>query len=105
MIDKRFNKKNQDLILEIVSEEFACTPDDLLSRNRSVRNSNARHVAMVLMRNLLDCTLMEIAKLFGRDHTTVIHAKKKIDMDKKLIGVALRIAVKYKKLNEITDTE
>jgi chromosomal replication initiation ATPase DnaA len=48
---------------------------------------------------------MEIAKLFGRDHTTVIHAKKKIDMDKKLIGVALRIAVKYKKLNEITDTE
>lgn len=103
MIDNRFNKKNQDLILELVADQFACTIEDLLSRNRSSRNSNGRHVAMVLMRNLLDCTLMEIAKVFGRDHTTVIHAKKKIDADKKLIDTALRLAIKYKNLSELID--
>jgi len=103
MIDKRFNKKNQDLILELVADQFACTLEDLFSRNRSSRNSNGRHVAMVLMRNLLDCTLTEIGQVFGRDHTTVIHAKKKIDTDKKLIDIALRLALKYKNLSELID--
>ena len=105
MIDKRFNKKNQDLILELVASEFVCTIEDLLSRNRSARNSNARHVAMVLMRNLLDCTLTEIGDVFSRDYSIVIHAKKKIDTDKKLIGVALRVAMQYKSLSEIPDSQ
>jgi chromosomal replication initiator protein len=100
MIDRRFNTKNQNLILALVSEEFSCEPEDLFIRNRSARNSNARHVAMSLMRVLLDCTLVEIAILFKRDHSTVIHAKKKVDFNKKLQESALKIAKKYKNMTE-----
>lgn len=100
MIDRRFNTKNQSLILALVSEEFSCEPEHLFIRNRSARNSNARHVAMSLMRAMLDCTLAEIAILFKRDHSTVIHAKKKVDSNKKLQEAALKIAKKYKSMTE-----
>lgn len=100
MIDRRFTKENQSLILALVSEEFSCEPSDIFSKNRSARNSNARHVAMSLMKILLDCTLAEIAHLFNRDHSTVIHAKRKIDSSKKLQETALKVAKKYKLATE-----
>lgn len=95
-MDRRFNVQNQSLILALVSQEFSCEPEILFSRNRSARVSNARHVAMALMKILLDCTLAEIALLFNRDHSTVIHAKRKVDTNKKLQDSALKVAKKYK---------
>ncbi|MFN4909394.1 MAG: helix-turn-helix domain-containing protein [Bacteroidota bacterium] len=95
-MDRRFTKENQSLIIALVAKQFLCEPQTLFERCRSARVSNARHVAMSLMRILLDCTLTEIAVLFGRDHTTVIHAKRKVDTDKKLQQIALEIAKKYK---------
>lgn len=99
-MDRRFNKENQSLILALVSHEFSCEPELLFTRDRSARISNARHVAMALMKILMDCTLAEIAVLFNRDHSTVIHAKRKIDTNKKLQEIALKVAKKYK-----TETE
>lgn len=95
-MDKRFNKENQSLILALVAHEFTCAPEVLFTRDRSARVSNARHVAMALMKILLDCTLAEIAILFNRDHSTVIHAKRKVDTNKKLQEAALKVAKKYK---------
>lgn len=99
-MDRRFNKENQSLILALVSQEFSCEPELLFTRNRSARISNARHVTMALMKILMHCTLAEIAVLFNRDHSTVIHAKRKVDMNKKLQEIALKVAKKYK-----TETE
>jgi len=99
-MDRRFNKENQSLILALVSQEFTCEPEHLFSRNRTARISKARHAAMSLMKALMDCTLAEIALLFNRDHSTVIHAKKKVDTDKKLQEIALKIAKQYKKETE-----
>jgi chromosomal replication initiation ATPase DnaA len=48
----------------------------------------------------MDCTLAEIAILFNRDHSTVIHAKRKVDINKKLQEAALRVAKKYKSETE-----
>lgn len=95
-MDRRFTKENQSLIIALVAKQFLCEPQTLFDRCRSARVSNARHVAMSLMRILLECTLAEIAVLFKRDHTTVIHAKRKVDTDKKLQQIALEIAKKYK---------
>jgi chromosomal replication initiator protein len=99
-MDRRFTPNNQSLILALVSQEFSCEPENLFSRNRSARNSNARHVAMSLMKILLDCTLAEIAHLFNRDHSTVIHARRKVDSNKKLQDIALIVAKKYKSMTE-----
>ena len=99
-MDRRFNKENQSLILALVSHEFSCEPELLFTRDRSARVSNARHVAMALMKILMDCTLAEIAHIFNRDHSTVIHAKRKVDMNKKLQDIALKVAKKYKEKTE-----
>jgi chromosomal replication initiation ATPase DnaA len=99
-MDRRFSKENQSLIIALVAKQFLCEPQTLFERCRSARVSNARHVAMALMRILLECTLAEIAVLFDRDHTTVIHAKRKVDKDKKLQQIALDIAKQYKVATE-----
>ncbi|GLY26866.1 chromosomal replication initiator protein DnaA [Kineosporia sp. NBRC 101731] len=58
---------------------FSVTLDDLCGPSRSRGLSNARQIAMYLCRELTDLSLPKIGQLFGgRDHTTVIHADRKI---------------------------
>ena len=54
----------------------------LLKRSRTI--SRPRQLAMFLAKNLTSKSLPEIGRRFGgRDHTTVIHAVKKIEELKK----------------------
>src|SRR3954468_126697 len=46
----------------------------MLSPSRAVDVSRARQIAMYLSRELTSLSLVEIAREFGRDHTTVLHA-------------------------------
>ena len=58
---------------------FDLTIDDLCSASRSRTLVNARQIAMYLCRELTDLSLPKIGQQFGgRDHTTVMHADKKI---------------------------
>ncbi|GAB6900017.1 chromosomal replication initiator protein DnaA [Kineosporia succinea] len=58
---------------------FSVSLDDLCGPSRSRALSNARQIAMYLCRELTDLSLPKIGQLFGgRDHTTVIHADRKI---------------------------
>jgi chromosomal replication initiator protein len=58
---------------------FTVSMDDLCGPSRSRTLSNARQIAMYLCRELTDLSLPKIGQLFGgRDHTTVIHADRKI---------------------------
>lgn len=58
---------------------FSITVDDLSSSSRSRSVTEARQIAMYLCRELTDLSLPQIGKSFGgRDHTTVMHATKKI---------------------------
>ena len=54
------------------------TIDQLCSTDRSHSVVEARQIAMYLCRELTDLSLPKIGQAFGRDHTTVIHANKKI---------------------------
>jgi chromosomal replication initiator protein len=66
-------------IMEIVSEYFGVTVDDLRGQSRSRSLVNARQIAMYLCRELTDLSLPRIGAAFGdRDHTTVMHAERKI---------------------------
>jgi len=67
-------------IIEQVSDYFRLTEDDLLSRSRKQEIAKARQIAMYLCRELTDDSYSRIGTRFGgRDHSTVIHAYRKIE--------------------------
>ena len=58
---------------------FSLSLDDLCGSNRSRVLVNARQIAMYLCRELTELSLPKIGQTFGgRDHTTVMHADRKI---------------------------
>ena len=66
-------------IMQVTSEYFGVSVDDLRGQSRSRVLVNARQVAMYLCRELTDLSLPRIGQAFGgRDHTTVMHADRKI---------------------------
>lgn len=66
-------------IIKQTAEYFGLTIDELNSKSRTRTLVTARQIAMYLLRELTDMSLPKIgAELGGRDHTTVIHADRKI---------------------------
>jgi chromosomal replication initiator protein len=66
-------------IMAVTAEYFAISIDDLIGSSRSRVLVSARQMAMYLCRELTDLSLPKIGEKFGnRDHTTVMHADKKI---------------------------
>jgi chromosomal replication initiator protein len=64
-----------DRILSAVSERFGVALASLVGKRRTQAIALPRQVAMYLMRNLTELSLVEIGRVFGgRDHSTVIHA-------------------------------
>jgi len=76
-------KISVEFIQEIVANTFGgVTPEELRSKKRTARITQARHIAMYLSRMLLDEPLTKIGQAFGgRDHTTVIHGCDKISSE------------------------
>jgi chromosomal replication initiator protein len=67
-------------ILRIVAKHYGVTRADLLSSRRTANVVRPRQVAMYLAKTLTLRSLPEIGRRFGgRDHTTVLHAVRKID--------------------------
>jgi len=68
------------IILHAVADRYGFTVQSLLGGSRYVQLVSARHVAMYLVRELTGITLAQTGKVFGgRDHTTVVHAVKKVE--------------------------
>jgi chromosomal replication initiator protein len=66
-------------IMGITAEYFALPVDDLVGPSRSRALVHARQIGMYLCRELTDLSLPRIGEKFGgRDHTTVMHAERKI---------------------------
>ena len=66
-------------IMAVTAEYFAISIDDLTGSSRSRVLVSARQMAMYLCRELTDLSLPKIGEKFGnRDHTTVMHADRKI---------------------------
>ena len=57
---------------------FNVTIDQLCSTDRSRAIVEARQIAMYLCRELTELSLPKIGQSFDRDHSTVMHANKKI---------------------------
>ncbi len=86
------------MIQEEVSEYFGFSIEELCSPSRSRQLTTARQIAMYLIRELTTLSLPNIGKAFGgRDHTTVIHANKKI------AGLMQEKQQVYNQVNELTN--
>ena len=66
------------LIIAQTAQYFSFAVDDLCGASRTQALATARQIAMYLCRELTDLSLPKIGAEFGRDHTTVMHADRKI---------------------------
>lgn len=74
-----------DNIQRTVAEYYKIKVSDLLSKRRSRSVARPRQVAMALAKELTNHSLPEIGNAFGgKDHTTVLHACRKIEELKKI---------------------
>lgn len=91
-----------DKIQKETADYFGLKTDDLKAKKRTKNVALPRQVAMYLSRELTDASLPKIGEEFGgRDHTTVMHAHKKIDADlrvnRQLHGIVEQIIVNINK--------
>ena len=88
---------NAAAIMAQTAAYFSLTVDDLCGTSRSRVLVNARQIAMYLCRELTELSLPKICQSFGgRDHTTVMHADRKI---RELMAERRSI---YNQVNELT---
>jgi len=75
----RETRVTEDLVISLTADYFGLSDDEIRSASRSRPLVHARQIAMYLCRELTDLSLPRIGDRFGgRDHSTVIHADKKI---------------------------
>ncbi len=86
---EEFESKNAvttDLIIAQTASFYGLTTRELKSRSRKKNILLGRQMGIYLCRKLLGLPYLNIAELFGgKDHTTIIHACKKIENDENLL--------------------
>ena len=89
MFDTTPRKVTVELVQQVVANHYHIEPTSMKSAARSRDVTLPRQIAMYLSRELTNLSLPDIGRNFGgRDHTTVIHACKKVErsqvLDQKL---------------------
>lgn len=70
-------------IIEEVARTFEVTSEDIKSPKRASQISQARQVAMYVVREVTSLSYEEIGKEFGRDHSTAIYAVQQVERNMK----------------------
>ena len=77
-------KLSQVILQETVAKYFSIDKNDLAGNKRSNDIAYPRQIAMYLCREVANMSFPKIGEDFGnRDHSTVMHAHKKIDKEVK----------------------
>ncbi len=80
--DTRESRLNGKQIAQAVAEYYHISLDDMCGKQRDKHIVMPRQIAMYLIRQETQISLLEIGLLFGgRDHSTVLHACEKIDRE------------------------
>ncbi len=64
----------------------------IMGRRRTVAISDARQVAMWTIRQSMHLSLAAIGDFFGRDHTTVLHALRRVERDPRQRDIATALS-------------
>ena len=76
-----------DNIQKTVADYYKLKVSDMYSKKRPANIARPRQIAMFLAKELTQKSLPEIGELFGgRDHTTVLHAVRKIAAERQKLG-------------------
>ena len=74
------SKISEQKILNIVSSYYNLSVYQITGKIKTGQIVNARHIAIYLIRNLLDVSLKQIGEAFSnRDHTTIMHSIEKVE--------------------------
>ena len=84
---------NEEKVINIVADYYNLTPSQLKGKIRTGQIALARHIAMYLIREVLDLPLKKVGQCFGgKDHTTVMNAIQKVEKELKT-DEALKAAI------------
>ncbi len=99
--DQGYGQATMQDVISGVCSIFAVSQEEIVGKSRRKNIASARQVAAYLAREVLDMPLSEIGvHLGGRDHTTIIHAHKKVkDTLKKDNKFKRRVDIIYNELN------
>lgn len=86
-------------VLDVVSDHFNLDPRDIVGPRRDARYSWPRQVAMYLSRTKTAHSLPSIGATFHRDHTTVLHACRKIEADPEALKLSTALGEKLEDLH------
>lgn len=96
IVEKQITLEN---IQKIVAEYYSIRVADLHSKRRNRQITRPRQLAMMLAKELTSKSLPDIGDAFGgRDHTTVLHACRKV---KELIEEDVKIKEDYTNLTKL----
>ena len=77
-------KMNEQRIISVVADYYNKTPSQITSTSRQGDLVFARHIAMYLIRKMLDTPYTKIGMVFGgRDHSTVMNGVEKVEKELK----------------------
>jgi len=80
--DTRETRLDSKQIVQAVAEYYQISLDAMCGKQRDKHIVMPRQIAMYLLRQETEASLLEIGQLFGgRDHSTVLHACEKIDRE------------------------
>lgn len=77
-------------IIEEVCEYFGISEDEIKGKSRQQMYLVPRYIAILLIRNQ-GYSLMDIGKMFYRDHSTIINALNKIDESLQWVKLAEKV--------------
>lgn len=66
-------------ILTYISQKYNVPEEDIKSSRRTKDITNARHLTVYLIRNLLDMPFVSIGKFFNRDHSTMMASTENVE--------------------------
>ncbi len=82
---------SEQAVLQAVCQRFGLTTQDILGDQRSREVLMARQIAMYLLREKAQLPLQQIGQMFGKNHSTVLHAynrvKTSLNKDKELSSI------------------
>ena len=90
-----------DNIQKVVAKYFKIRASDMVSKRRNRSIARPRQIAMALAKDLTNLSLPEIGEAFERDHTTVLHACRKVSQLREEDG---RIEEDYSNLSRTLTT-
>ncbi len=68
-------------IISAVSKKYGVPVEDIKSKKKTDNIANARHVAIYIIKKLLNLSYPSIGQIFGRDHSTVISSVNKVELN------------------------